>query len=231
MNKRYLWALIAAISVMFSLAACGNNEETIEGETVEEVTEEITEEEKPEESEEPEEPEVEFTRGVVTDDVYTSEFAGITFTAQDGFRYYDDSEIATVYGVSEEMLGIESEDGIVYDMYCINTDGMNISINYENLSGVYDKVLDEQTYLELSQSGLKTAFEDREGIGITDIGISTVDVNGTKMDCLNVEMDMEGTALYETIVVKKVHGYMAVCTVSGFSEDAVTDLLSMLRID
>ncbi|MGI6094024.1 MAG: hypothetical protein ACOYBL_01200 [Lachnospiraceae bacterium] len=234
MKKMKLLALLLAVSMTFSLTACGSSEEAPE-EPAEEAVEEEEADEEDAEVEEPEEEiptaeeaAAEFSRGVIEDNVYTSEFGGWTFTAPDGYRFYEDSEIATVYGLSEDMLGIEAADSVVYDMYCVDANGNNVSVNYENLSGVYGTLLDEKSYLELSQSGLKTAFEGIEGMSITSIESGTVDIAGTTMDCINLELSVEEVPFYETLVVKKVEGYMAICTVSAFSTEEVTTLLAGL---
>lgn len=192
-----IFAMLMALVMMMSLAACGPKEETVE-----------------------------FSRGVVDGNVYTSEFAGITFTAPEGFRYYSDDEIAAVNGVTEDILDVENIDTVVYDMYCIDeVNGTTININFENLGNLYGALLDEEAYLELSLETLNTSLEGT-GIGITSAETSTTEISGQEFNCIDLVLDYGGVAVYETLFVKEVSGNMMCCTVAAIDEATVDTLLA-----
>ena len=235
MNMKRILALltVAVMLVSVSMTACGKEESADVQETVTETKEsaEETEESVEEELAEvasPEEIAVDFSRGVTDGQVYTSEFAGFSYTAPEGFRYYDDSEIATIYGLTEELLGENAAETVVYDAYCVDTAGNNISINYENLSGIYGTLMDTASYLSLNEVNITNAFNNMEDVEIIGTSIGTVDVAGTAWDCLNVELNINGAQLYEKILVKEVSGYMAIITAASIDMDMLSTILSGL---
>jgi len=171
-----------------------------------------------------------FVRGEVSDNVYTNEFAGVRFTAPADVVFYNDEEIAAVYGASEEMFDITLDTSIIYDMYAMNTaTGATVNINYENMGLLYGALMDGEAYLSASIDGLEAVFNSTDGKSVTSIEQSTVTVGGEEMPCINIALDINGTALYETLVVKKVENYMMVCTFGALTTEEIDTMLTGLE--
>ena len=93
-------------------------------------------------SEQPAAENTDFTRGVVEDNVYTSEFAGLKFTAPDGWTFAKDDYILSMMNISLDVMGNNNEitkamlDQVaIYDAVCLDqSTGRSIMIEYENLA-------------------------------------------------------------------------------------------------
>ncbi len=190
-------AMLMALVMMMSLAACGAGGE-----------------------------DVEFSRGIVEGNVYTSEFAGITFTAPEGFRFYSDEEIATINGISDELLNIDTVETVVYDMHCSNEmTGSSVNVNFENLGALYGALLDEESYIDMSLENLDTTFES-SGIVISSTEVGTTEISGQEFNSIDLVLDFGGVIFYETIFVKEVGGNMMCCTVGAIDEAEIENILT-----
>lgn len=201
MKRNRIFALLLAVLMVMSLAACSAKEEKVE-----------------------------FSRGVIDGNVYKSEFAGITFTAPDGFTFYSDEDIAAVTGSTSDILGEDYSDTVISDMFCEGETGATFNINYENLNGLYGELLDEESYIELSRSQLESTFEGVDSISLASFENTELEIAGTKLHCANVILDLGGINVYETLVVKEAHGYMAICTASSADQAEIDYILSGLRV-
>ena len=72
-----------------------------------------------------------FCRGTISDNVYKNEFAGITFTALEGWEFLSDDEIAQKTDVSKELLKDDTfrnmEEGFLPDMMAGNEDNTAVA--------------------------------------------------------------------------------------------------------
>lgn len=196
-------AMLMALVMMMSLAACGAGGEEA----------------------------AEFSRGVVEGNVYTSEYSGLTFTAPEGFRYYSDEEIATVNGITEELLDVEEIETVVYDMYCIDeTNGSTININFENIGALYGALLDEEAYLDLSLENFDTMYAS-SGITITSSEIGTIDISGKEFTSVDLVLDFGGVSVSETLFVKEIGGNMMCCAVAAADEATIEDIISCFEAE
>lgn len=83
-----------------------------------------------------------FQRGTVENGVYTSEFAGLTFTAPEGWEYASDEYIASLMNIGLDVTGNNNdftkamlEQTTIYDALCMEkSTGKNIIIAYENIA-------------------------------------------------------------------------------------------------
>lgn len=158
---------LAFLLTLCSFTACGNDsssekksdsssvetttEESTEAETTEEASESTTtaaDEEEATTKADAEEKGTEaaegngLTRGTVEGNVYTSEFAGIKFTAPEGWTFAKDDYILSMMNISLDTLGDDLavnkallDQAVIYDAFCMNqTTGANIIFEYENLA-------------------------------------------------------------------------------------------------
>jgi hypothetical protein len=120
-------------------------ETTAEAETTEESTEadgeESTTDADSEETTKSDE-DTDFVKGVIDGDVYTSDFAGIKFTAPEGWTFAKEDYILSMMNISLDVVGDDLavnkallEQAVIYDALCMDeTTGANIIFEYENLA-------------------------------------------------------------------------------------------------
>lgn len=126
-----------------------------------------------------------LTRGTVSGNVYTSEFANITFTAPEGWVYASDEEQAEMTELGMEVIGEESSDfnKLVMDIQTVNdmmvqnmTTGSNVSVMFENLAmSVGGTSLTEVEYLDAT----KEVLGDIEALDIVILD----DINEVTVAC------------------------------------------------
>ena len=91
-------------------------------------------------SSKPKEEKVEFSRGTVTDNIYTSTFAGIKFAAPEDWTLASEEELNAMMNVAIDNTDANAlakkylELSTVYDMIAIAPDNSNVMIMYENLA-------------------------------------------------------------------------------------------------
>lgn len=98
-----------------------------------------------------------FERGTVDGQVYTSEFAGLRFTAPDGWEYASEEEILAIMGLGVEAVGADDmvlelmKLTTIYDAQAADPEtGMNLTIMYENIPayGLDPASFTEEQYAE-----------------------------------------------------------------------------------
>jgi len=96
-----------------------------------------------------------LTPGVIKNGVYSSAYAGITFTAPDGWEFAGDDQLATAMGMDMDkpLKGRFPEDiadlQIVYDMFAQDTStGASAIVMYENLKTAGDMDITAGDYME-----------------------------------------------------------------------------------
>lgn len=107
-----------------------------------------------------------LTRGVVADNVYTSEYAGLKFTAPAGWVFGSDEDMAELMDIGADALGdagLEyTEEALkkqtLYDMMCQDTStGSSMLLLYENLALSGNTGITEEKYIEETRRLLKEA--------------------------------------------------------------------------
>ncbi|MCR5599820.1 MAG: hypothetical protein K6G33_03625 [Ruminococcus sp.] len=166
MKKSALKLTLAFLLAVCTLTGCGDSsssdkdsgkeskvetttaaEKTTEESTTEEAATEGSTEEKTTTSKDtdasPAAEGTDFKRGVVENNVYTNEFAGIKLTAPDGWKFADDETILkmmnlgaeTAYSDNADLVKKIVEQATISDALCMNsTSTQNITITYENLN-------------------------------------------------------------------------------------------------
>ena len=165
-----------------------------------------------------------IARGTVdTNNVYRSEFAGITFTLPEGFRYADDTEIASMMNVGAELLNKEDlteilEQTALYDMVAKDDYyGTSVMVMFEKATGD----VSVEYYLNNVKKGLEavTAYNYEISGDIT-----TQTVGGREYKVLTATVPTYG--LTQKYYVEKKDGYFVDILVTYY-EDYV-DLNTLL---
>ena len=85
-----------------------------------------------------------FQRGTVEDNVYTSEFAKIKFTAPDDWTFSSDEELLAAMDIGSDAAGNDDEvmnkllsKVMIFDAQAAAPDGSNVTIAFENVSALH----------------------------------------------------------------------------------------------
>ena len=196
-------ALLLALLLTMSLAACGGGAEDTNGPT----------------------PQKQFSAGTTTGNTYTNEYFGFTCTLDESWVFLDRDQISQVTGQVSDILGSDSlsdvyaSGKVVMEMYAGNTEGSTVNVTVENLGVVNGAVYDEIGYVDVS---LKSLPDQMTTAGYSDVSAEMVTVTfaGAQHYGISLSGKVNGSTLYETLVCIKEGNYMAVVTFATFGEDA-----------
>lgn len=170
-----------------------------------------------------------FTRGVVSDNSYESEFLGLGFKAGDGWYFYTEEEIAALYGVVSDQLEDFEEylknATVVYDMQAMETaTGNNVGINFEKLTPITEPQLgDMKSHVAKLMPTVANALEQA---GCTDVSYEPfeVEIDGKTFYGGKTTALLSGVELVQAFICVKCDGYLASITVSTVGSDSVSKI-------
>ena len=169
-----------------------------------------------------------LTRGTVEENIYTSPYAGLVFTAPQDWSYATDEEIAELMGLTMDTLsdaGMEfSEEAMekqtLYDMMCKNlTTGSNVLLLYENLALTGNTGISETKYIEESKRLLEEAQITQYDFSET----TEEELCGRTYQLMRADMVDYGVSQY--YYVCKIDKYMLCIIVTVFGSDNVSDVM------
>lgn len=167
-----------------------------------------------------------IARGVIdANNVYTSEFADITFSLPEGLRYADDTEIASMMNVGAEIISANKEDvteileqTALYDMVAKDdTYGTSVMVMFEKAT----LNVSEEYYLQKVGEGLEAVTN--MGYEVED-EIKTETVGGKEYKSLTANIPTYG--LTQKYYTEKIDGYFVNILVTYY--DAYVDLNELL---
>lgn len=115
-------------------------------------------------TEQPIDASVDFNIGSIEGNVYTNEFAGITFTKPSDWVWASDEELATLFGAAADILYGDSvllelsKLVTFYDMMAVGLNG-NINLAYENLNLLNASDCTEEEYIEYLKDNISSLFD------------------------------------------------------------------------
>lgn len=194
-------AIVAGLALVLALlTGCGNNTaKEVENNTNQTAKEAIA-------------------RGVIdANNVYTSEFADITFTLPEGLRYADDAEIASMMNVGAEIISANKEDvtelleqTALYDMVAKDDIyGTSVMVMFEKAT----LNVDEEYYLKKVGDGLEA---------VTDMGyevedeVKTEKLGGKEYKTLTATIPTYG--LTQKYYTEKIDGYFVNILVTYYDD-------------
>ena len=242
-----LLALLLALVMVFSLAACGSTEDDSQGDnngtnidvngdnndnndnndnSNEGTSADNTDNGKEDQNNG-------FSVGTIQGNRYESDFIGLAFSCPPGWTMLTAEQIQQR---NEQTLGMIGDDyaqaiqnaSIVYEMAAASSNQTdNISINLEKLSGVYVAITAKE-YLELSEAGLKQALQN---MGMIDVEteIDTVFIAGQKRDCVRVTAQYNGIPVYEVVAAIKCGEYIANIAVATWNDNVCDQILGLMQ--
>jgi len=238
--KKKVVVLCIAVSLM--LTACGTKEEVQEPvedvvvETESDVEDESvieTEEEETETEELTEEENVSgFTKGILTDEGWESEWLGMRFVPEDTMNMSTEEEINDLMGISMDMLSEDfnelqiqyAELNTVYEMMCTADDNAsNVNMTLEKLP----MKIDVDTYVELflaqvSEVSVMAMNVVNEGEDVT--------VAGRDFKKLQCEVSYEGVTLYQDYYMAIIEDRVQIIVVSYLDEAEAESLMSCFQV-
>lgn len=228
--KKRIVACMLALTVAFSMTACGDEkkdgtketsqtdqQDETEDEDIEEEDVETEEETEPEE--EAEQEEVTAERGTVEGSVYTNESMGIQLTLPEGSTLLSDEEIADVVGSGADLMEEAGTDedalanslsGTVYDIIAVTADeAANIQIIMEDTENTAGRALSAEEYAQAMASSLKVAYASA-GVEVGETEMTEETLGGMKFT--KVSVDISG--LNQEYYSHQVGKYMLVFAVT-----------------
>lgn len=239
-----LFAVLLAVVMLLSLVACGQdeNEETTASTTTEATTEEPTETttEEPTETEptETEPTETESTAieaentmlGAVDGAVYENSYLGIGCDLGANWYIYNETELAAVAGITEDMLSDEGilnsleTSGVAFLFYAMQNDGMaTVNINMEKT--VLAGLLTADTYIDASLETVETALTSA-GMENLVVEKGSISFAGEERPCIVIEGVASGIGIYEIVVPIVYDSYVACITAATYNSNSCADVLA-----
>lgn len=218
MSKKYI-AVFLAIILVFTFSSCTEKEKE-ESENMVPVG----------------------NRGTIDNNVYTNKKFNLSFKALEGWNFLSDVEIVRALGLSNDEETNESagllleQSTAIYDMYCVNDDfTSSIQVNYElvDIEGM-EADISPELYLEtiLNQTEQMILSMDSGFMSLENSEITVKEVGGKQVPCLNMVLQYTDTdtLVYESILAKKVDGWMASVLVTSSLPNASEEGNSMDKI-
>lgn len=200
-------ALLLAVLMPLSLAACGGGGQSTDKE---------------------------FSAGVTDGNTYTNEYFGFAATLDENWTMLTEEQIAQITGQTAEALDDENlakmydDSKVVMEMYGVRSDNSTVNITVENLGTINGAKYDESGYVDES---LKKLPDQLSAGGFTDIKTekTTVTFAGTEHDGITITASVQSTAVHEVLACVKVGNYVAVITAVTFGDSNPSEILDLFK--
>lgn len=200
-------ALLLAVLIPLSLAACGGGGQLTDKE---------------------------FSAGVTDGNTYTNEYFGFAATLDENWTMLTKDQITQITGQTAEILDDDNlakmyDDGkVVMEMYGVRSDNSTVNITVENLGTINGAKYDESGYVDES---LKQLPDQLSAGGFTDIKTekTTVTFAGTEHDGITITANVQSTAVHEVLACVKVGNYVAVITAVTFGDSNPSEILDLFK--
>lgn len=198
---RVLLAAVMAVVMLASLAACTGKEE-----------------------------EKSYERGTVEGNVYHSEFAELTFTKPDSWKFSTDEEIAAALGVGLDVLESSdkfdaSELASTIEFQAVNAaTGDNAVMTVEKLNALSAATVTVDDYIKSFRETLVTQFENFSAT-FGDTTETTIGENTYKS--ISADITMSGISMRQVYLLRKVGRYMVCITLTSVGADGIPAIEAM----
>ncbi len=170
---------------------------------------------------------VDFANGIIDGNNYISQFGGIIFSAPTGYEYFTKEMIEEAFSITTDTLAIDTITSTIYDMYCYNeASRSSINVNFENLLMTHGADFTEEEYIDDCMTNYTITFNSFEDIFLQSIEKSTVSIDGTNYNCINMVLNNDGEEFFDSLIIKKVGNYMMHCTVVAYTQAEMDNIIS-----
>ena len=250
-----IFALLLAVLMVFSLAACNNTPDTMfevddsntsntENNNVSPsfaVDENLIETTVPIEEETQAETNVstgekEFALGVIDGNTYKNEFAGITFVADNDWEYYSDEKIRELNSFASDLAGEDYKNAVknanlLYDMFVAKSDStQNVNIIFQKCTPAVLENFEAKKFLEGTLSTTKDALTNI-GASSVDYEIGKITMGNVEFDCLFLTSVYNNVTLYQAQVVIVRGEYLATISISADSSENLTKIADKFNFE
>ncbi len=175
-----------------------------------------------------------FTAGEVNGNVYTNEFAGLTFTAPEDWTFSSEEELAQMMNVSLDIIADDNEYAkkiaeltTVYGMMAQSGDSTsNVQVMFENVAITGNKNITAEKYVETVCGLLESTYADM-GATCSINDTKTVTIGGNEYVYLTVDVDYLGVAMQQAYACRKIDKYMANIVITAAGEMTSDDILAL----
>ena len=226
-----LAAMLMALMMLLTMAACGQQAPEQTGGTVEPGTQPDQSVTGQVDTAEPdgETPEM----GSVNGGTYTNEFAGIGCTLDETWVFYTEEQIAEINGFltdgtsDEDMKKLMEENQSVQDMYATSTDGlMTINVVFQNMGLLFGTTMSAQEYAELSAQQLPDAMTTYGFENVT-AAVTTMEFAGAERPAVALTATVQDTPMYELVICMKQGNYIYCVTLCSYTEDVTAQMAAL----
>ena len=172
-----------------------------------------------------------FARGTIDGNVYHSEFAGVTFTKPDNWKFSTDEEIAKLLGVGLDVLQSgdkfdASELASTIDFQASDpTTGNNVNMSVEKLNPLNAAAVSIDDYIESFRQTLNTQFQ---GMSATFGDTAETTVGGNTYKRVTANIQMSGVSMQQVYLLRKVGKYVICITLTSTNGGDISSLEGML---
>lgn len=205
-----LISILMCVVLVFSLAACTGVKNNDADTTVPDASIIKQTTEKPETTE-AKPVEKKISRGIVSENVYTSEFLSVTFEKPEEWIYATDEEMAQLVDLGQDIIELNSlekmlsETATVYDMSASDDKGNSVMICYENTMLT---ALREITEDEFEQQ-LKVNLAKVEGYDYEYVSSEDVTLGEGEFKKIVFTVTVENITLSQAYYIKVIGKYAA----------------------
>ena len=228
--KKFL-AILMALALVLSLAACGEKAAPTTESTTEATTESTTESTSEETSESTEEPaatineEVASYLGTVENNVYVNEAAGFSFTPAEGWTLLDMEQTSIVDAAD---LKDALSTAQIIPLYAGNDDGDNFGATMSALSEE-EATMTEEELIESLIPQLEQAYASA-GYTVENIEAGKVLVGDVEKACINQTMTVNDVTVYQTQIYFLFDGICYTVTYSSQNADTINSAFMMFAL-
>lgn len=172
--------------------------------------------------------EAEFTKGILTETGWESEWLGMRYVTSDGMVMSTEEELNELMGLSKEMLSEDfselqlkyAELSTVYEMMCTASDQVtNVSVSIENV--MVD--IDTDTFIDM----FKATLSELSAMSMTIVNEGEdVTLAGKEFKKLQCEVDYEGVGILQDYYLAMRDGRAISIVVTYLNEETAEELMS-----
>lgn len=169
-------------------------------------------------------------RGVITDNVYYSDYSGIGFNKPDDWVYYTDEQIADMMDIAQDSMDTDSFQDTanqlisVYDMAVVdNVNGTNVNISYENLALTNSTNITEAEYAD----AVAKQLESLSSLNQNMVEQTTVTLGNYEYLRTTCDVKYVGVEMTQVYYFRKIDSFMNIIVITIMDNSNIDDIEAM----